>query len=320
MAKQWNPAQMPSQAGKRFLITGANSGIGYSAAVELARHGAQVVMLCRDRTRGEDALRRLRVEADGKDSAASIAELVLLDLASLDSVRAAAEQECARGAAVHGLINNAGLYGTPKRLETRDGFELLFGTNVLGHFALTCQLIPALDRERATSQVDAPRVVTVSSVAHRGGRIDFDDLQALRHYTPHGTYAQSKLADLMFSFELERRLRASSRSAVSIAVHPGVARSNIFKLGSGKGLAGSVERGIQAFVGTFLNSEAEGAIPTLYAATAIDAKGGAYYGPTGMQELRGGDVGPARVAKRALDEAAQRRLWDTCAELSGCTI
>lgn len=320
MAKQWTPAQMPSQAGKRFLITGANSGIGYSAAVELARHGAQVVLLCRDRARGEEALRRLRVEATGKESAASIAELALLDLASLVSVRAFAEQECARGEAVHGLINNAGLASPPKRRETQDGFEIQFGTNVLGHFALTCRLLPALERTFASSVADPPRVVTVSSVMHKLGKINFEDLQARRRYSPVGTYAQSKLGDLMFTFELERRLRAASKSAISIAAHPGVASSNITKIGQGRGLARQAEKGVTAAVGIFFNSQEQGALPTVFAATAPEAKGGGYYGPQGFQELRGGDVGPAKVAKQALDEAAQRRLWDVCAELTGCTI
>jgi len=308
MSDKWTLDQMGSQAGKRFLITGANSGVGYSAAVELARRGAVVVMGCRDRARGEAAQGRLKAETGGS------AELVVLDLASLDSVRCVAEAEVARGLALDGLINNAGVMAPPKRLETEDGFELQFGTNVLGHYVLTCMLTEALARAKAG------RVVTLASIAHKRGRIAFEDLQSERRYKPMDAYGQSKLADLMLAIELERRYREAGLPMVSIAVHPGVARTNLFKVGSSTGLARVAERVIQGSIGLFLGSELDGAIPTLYAATSPDAVGGAYYGPQGLQEMRGGNVGLAAVSVAAQDEVARRRLWDVCAELTGVNL
>jgi NAD(P)-dependent dehydrogenase (short-subunit alcohol dehydrogenase family) len=320
MSESWTLAQMGLQSGRRFFITGANSGVGYSAAVELARRGAVVVMACRDKARGKAALAKLRVDAAGPDSAASEAELVALDLASLESVRAVATAEVARGSALHGLINNAGVMAPPKRQVTKDGFELQFGTNVLGHFALTCGVMPALLLGRGALLEDAPRVVTLSSIAHKPGKLNFEDLQSERKYSPMGAYQQSKLADLMFAFELQRRFVAQGIAIESIGVHPGVARTNLFKVGSSKGLAGVAEKFIAASIGTLLNSELGGAIPTLFAATSPDAVGGGYYGSQGFQEMRGGDVGVAKVAPQARDEVAARRLWDVCEGLTGTSL
>ena len=302
----WTLERMESQAGKRIFITGANSGVGYSAAVELARRGAVVVLACRNRERGAAALVRLKADAAGPESAADRAELVEMDLASLASVRQVAEAEVARGVALDVLVNNAGVMAPPKREETKDGFEIQFETNVLGHFALTCLLMPAL--RRATK---VARVVTLSSIAHKQGKLDFDDLQATKQYRPMGAYQQSKLADLMFAFELERRFRAGKMGVLSIPVHPGVAESNLFK---------AAPAFFPVIVRTFLNSQLDGAIPTLFAATSPEAKGGVYYGSQGLMEMRGGDVGEAKVAAQALDEAAQRRLWLVCEELTGVVL
>ena len=320
MNTHWTLAQVPSQAGKRFFITGGNSGVGYYAAVELARRGAVVVLACRDKARGEAALRQLAVDAVGTDSAARNAELVLLDLASLESVRRVAEEEVSRRAPLHGLINNAGVMAPPKRQETREGCELQFGTNVLGHFALTCRLLPALEMGSGSHADEKARVVTLASIAHKRGQIDFDDLQSRSHYSPMGAYQQSKLGDLMFAMELERRLRERKLGATSIAVHPGVAESRLFKVGSGAGVAGIAEGILQRSLGMLFNSGPEGALPTIFAATSPEALGGAYYGPQGFQEMRGGDVGPAKVAKAAQDAAARRRLWQVCAELTGADL
>lgn len=317
MSKHWTLDRVQTQAGKRILITGANSGVGFWAAVELARNGAVVVLACRDEARGRAALAQLKLEATGFESAAAQAELVVLDLASLESVRRVAENELARNEPLHGLINNAGVMAPRKRRETEDGFELQFGTNVLGHFALTCRLIPALELARASHIEDAPRIVTLSSIAHKRGRIDFEDLQATKTYDPMRAYAQSKLADLMFAFELEHRLRAAALGSVSIAVHPGVARTNLFKFGTSRGLARLAERALAWGIGIGLNSPAGGALPTLYAAMGESAVGGHYYGPQGFHEMRGGDVGRAQVSAQASDVQAQRRLWDTCTELTG---
>ena len=310
---------MESQAGRRFLITGANSGVGYSAAVELAKRGAVVVMACRDRRRAEASLKKLQVDAAGPESAAGEASVVELDLASLDSVRRVAEAEVASETPLHGLINNAGVMAPPKRQETKDGFELQFGTNVLGHFALTCRLMPVLLLGQEALPEDAPRVVTLASIAHKRGRMNFDDLQSDKRYDPMGAYSQSKLADLMFAVALERRFKAAKLPLRSIAVHPGVAKTSLFKVGSGKGIAGVAEKLIQGTIGALLNSELGGAVPTLYAATAPDAEGGGYYGSQGFQEMRGGDVGPAKVSEQAQDVAAQERLWTVCESLTGVT-
>ncbi|MCU1322632.1 MAG: short-chain dehydrogenase [Acidobacteriaceae bacterium] len=314
MSTHWTAAEIPDQTGRRVFITGANSGIGFPAAQKLARKGATVVLACRDRARGEAAMRRIEAEAPG-----ARLELTLLDLASLESVREVAARELEKGLPLDLLINNAGVMAPPKRLETRDRFELQFGTNVLGHFALTGLLMPALERSAAlaASQEKRPRVVTVASIAHKRGKIDFEDLQAKRRYNPMTSYQQSKLGDLMFSMELERRLEAQASGVVSVAAHPGVAETSLFKVGSGKGLAGIAERVIATTIGALLNSDAEGALPTLYAATAAEAVGGGYYGPQGFQEMRGGDVGNAIVAPQARDAAGAARLWGVCEDLTG---
>ena len=226
----------------------------------------------------------------------------------------AAEAELTRGLPLDVLINNAGVMATPTRRETADGFELQFGTNVLGHFALTCLLRPALERAAAA------RVVTLASIAHKRGKINFDDLQSERSYDPRGAYNQSKLGDLMFSFELEHRLRSAGSRITSIAVHPGVAQTRIIKIGSGQGMAKVAEDVIGSAVGLLLNSGLQGALPTVFAATSPEAKGGSYYGPQGLLEARGGDVGPAQIAKQALDVDAQKRLWSVCAQLTGVAL
>jgi NAD(P)-dependent dehydrogenase (short-subunit alcohol dehydrogenase family) len=174
--KAWTAAEMPSQQGRRILITGANSGIGFHAALKLARKGAEVILACRDRQKGEIALDRLHTEAPSTHT-----ELAILDLASLDSVREFAAQELGKNRPLHVLINNAGVMAPPKRQQTKDGFEVQFGTNVLGHFALTGLLLPALERS------ERPRVVTLASIAHKRGRLNFDDLQSTKTYSPMGS-------------------------------------------------------------------------------------------------------------------------------------
>jgi NAD(P)-dependent dehydrogenase (short-subunit alcohol dehydrogenase family) len=314
MSKQWTAADIPSQAGRRVLITGANSGIGYMAALKLARKDATLLFACRDEGRGKAAMARLLEEAPGAK-----VELVLLDLASLASIRAVAAQELERGLPLDLLINNAGVMTPPKRLETKDGFELQFGTNVLGHFALTGLLMPALERAaaKATSEAERPRVVTVASIAHKRGQIHFDDLQWKRSYSPMGAYQQSKLGNVMFSLEMERRLEARDSGVMSVAAHPGVAETNLFLAGDYHGFELAARKVVGVLIGGLMNTDAEGALPTLYAATAPDAVGGGYYGPQGFQEMRGEDVGPAKVSAQAKDPAAAARLWGVCEELTG---
>jgi NAD(P)-dependent dehydrogenase (short-subunit alcohol dehydrogenase family) len=320
MERSWNSSRTPSQTGRRAIVTGANSGIGYPAARELARAGATVVLACRDLEKGKSALVRLKGEVPE-----ARAELELLDLASLASVRNFAARELARGLPLDLLVNNAGVMAPPRRLETVDGFELQFGTNVLGHFALTALLFPALERA-ATRQdeASAPRVVFVASIAHKRGRLDFEDLQASRNYSPMKSYQQSKLADLMLAFEMDRRLRAAGSSGgsriVANAAHPGVANTNLFQPGGRPAIERGVRRGVGYLIGSLLNNDEEGALPTLYAAVAAEARGGGYYGPQGFQEMRGGDVGEAKVAPQAKDEAAAARLWRVCEELTGVQL
>jgi NAD(P)-dependent dehydrogenase (short-subunit alcohol dehydrogenase family) len=302
MSGNWTSEQIPDQHGRTAIVTGANSGLGLSAARELARHGAHVVLACRDQRKGAQALAAIAAQlpADTRP------ELALLDLAELDSVKAFAEEFLAAGhAGLDLLINNAGVMAPPRR-ETKDGFELQFGTNVLGHFALTARLIGAMQ-----GRPDA-RVVTVSSNAHKMGRINFDDLQSQRRYRRWGAYGQSKLADLLFALELDRRLRAAGSQIKSIAAHPGYAATNLQTaapplLDRLIGQLGNV---------LFAQSADMGALPLLYAATDPDVQGGAYVGPDGIGEFRGHPrlTTPSAAAR---DEQTASRLWSVAEELTG---
>ncbi len=311
MSKPWQASDIPSLTGKRVLITGANSGIGYHAALRLARKGAHVMLACRDRQRGEDALQRLESDSPGTG-----AELVLLDLASLASVRGFAANEVAKKRPLHILINNAGVMAPPQRRQTADGFELQFGTNVLGHFALTGLLMPALELAAAEA-ADRPRIVTIASIAHKRGRLDLNDLQSAKSYSPKGAYSQSKLANLMLAFELDRRLRAASLPILSVAAHPGVANTNIFRPGEYSSMERTLRNLVGHGIGIFLNTDSEGALPTLYAATSPSVEAGGYYGPQGLLETRGRQVGFAKVSLQARDCAAAARLWQASEELTG---
>ena len=307
MATRWTADRIASQAGKTALITGANSGIGFQAALELASRGAHVLLGTRDPSRGDDAVRRLKAAAPGAN-----AEAVSLDMASLASVRAFAAEFAARGVPLDLLINNAGVMALPTRELTVDGFERQFGTNHLGHFALTGLLIPQLLASRAAG---SPRVVTVASLAHRNGTIDFANLQSEQKYVPWDAYNASKLANLLFALELDRRARAAHSRLVSIPVHPGVAKTNIF------GATGprDIKKIMVGLLGPLVSQgEAQGALPTLYAATVPEANGGEYIGPDGFGELKGY---PTVVKPRAnaLDTATAEKLWAKSEELTGVT-
>ncbi len=314
LGKGWTARNIPSQVGRRVLITGANSGIGYFAAAALAQNGAHVLLACRDKAKGDAALARMRARNPRAN-----AEVVVLDLASLDSVRAFAAAELAWGVPLDLLINNAGVMAPKKRLQTKDGFELQFGTNVLGHFALTALLFPALELA-AASRPERPRVVTLASIAHKQGTLNFEDLQAEKSYSPMGSYRQSKLADLVFALELDRRLRARNSKVMSVAAHPGVANTNLFQVGEFNPVEELVRKIFGITIGTLLNSEEQGALPTLFAATAPEVEGGGYYGPQGFQEMRGGDVGLAKIAPQAVDRRTGGPLWRTCEELTGISF
>jgi NAD(P)-dependent dehydrogenase (short-subunit alcohol dehydrogenase family) len=300
---KWTSDDIPSQVGKTALVTGANSGIGYQAAVELARHGAHVLLGCRNAAKGQAALERLLAEAPGAS-----AEVAPLDMASLASIRAFAAAFAARGVALDLLINNAGVMALPTRELTEDGFERQFGTNHLGHFALTGLLLPQLLASAA------PRVVTVASLAHRNGKIAFDNLQSERSYKPWGAYGASKLANILFAKELDRRARAAGSRLLSLAVHPGVSVTNIIQNGPGvRGLRGLV---MKVLTPVLMQPDAAGALPTLYAATSPQAAGGQYIGPDGFMEFKGS---PVAVQPRAngLDTATGEKLWTVSQELTG---
>ena len=302
-AGKWTAAQMPSQAGKTILVTGANSGIGYQTALELARHGAHVILGCRSQSKGDAALDRLRREAPGAQ-----VEVAILDMASLASIRAFAAQ-FSGGGTLDVLINNAGVMALPTRELTSDGFERQIGTNHLGHFALTGLLLPLLRKS------PAPRVVTVASLAHRNGKMDFNNLQSEQSYDPMGAYNNTKLANLLFAYELDRRLKAAGSPLISVAAHPGVAMTNVFENGPGDkgGLKMKLMKRMIPLIG---QDEAMGALPTEYAATVPGMRGGEYIGPDGFSELKGY---PKVVQPRpqALDETSARRLWETSEHLTG---
>jgi NAD(P)-dependent dehydrogenase (short-subunit alcohol dehydrogenase family) len=291
---------MTPQAGKTVLVTGANSGIGFQAARELARHGAEVLLGVRDATKGETA--RERIVRELPDAKLIV---VSLDMASLASIRAFAGDYCASGARLDVLVNNAGVMALPKREQTADGFERQFGTNHLGHFALTGLLMPAL------LKAQAPRVVTVASLAHRNGKMDWGDLQSERSYSAWGAYNMSKLANVLFARELDRQAREAKSRLISVAVHPGVSVTNISNYGTD--LKTTVFRMFGRF---FLQNDEMGALPTLYAATAAEVKGGEYIGPGGRGEM-GGYPKVVQPRPQALDEQAGRRLWTVSEELTG---
>ncbi|MBA3406867.1 MAG: SDR family oxidoreductase, partial [Solirubrobacterales bacterium] len=293
----WSSADIPDQSGRRAVVTGANSGIGLIAARELARRGAHVVLACRDMRKGEAALATVR--AAGGD-----AELVPLDLGDLASVRRFA---ASREGPLDLLLNNAGVMAPP-RAETADGFELQLGTNHLGHFALTGLLLGNLQAGRA------PRVVTVSSAAHRMGRIDFDDLQGERTYRRWRAYGQSKLANLLFMRELDRRALAAGSPLVSVAAHPGYAATNL-QFAAPPRHERVVARVLNLL---FAQSAEQGALPSLFAATVRDTPGGSYIGPDGRGEARG-DPQLVSMSERAQDPETARRLWDVSEALTGVT-
>ncbi|QDX41206.1 oxidoreductase [Salarchaeum sp. JOR-1] len=300
----WTPADMSSQAGKTVLVTGANSGIGFEATTAFAAAGAHVVMACRSTDRGRDAKREIESEYPG-------ASLTVrdLDLADLNSIRAFADWYRAEYDALHVLANNAGVMAIP-RSETAQGFETQFGVNHLGHFALTAHLLPVL---RQTN--DESRVVTQSSGVHERGRIDFDDLQSEDDYDKWTAYAQSKLANVLFAYELDRRLRTAGASVTSVACHPGYAATNLQLRGPEAEGSRLRTLAMKAANAVFAQSAEQGAWPLLYAATNPDIDGGEYIGPTGLFNMRG-HPGQQESSERSHDENAARRLWTASEDLT----
>jgi NAD(P)-dependent dehydrogenase (short-subunit alcohol dehydrogenase family) len=307
---KWKVSDIPSQSGRRVVITGANSGIGFHTALELARRGAEVVLPARTEAKVADAAQRIRAAVpDAKLTPA------ILDLASLASVRSFATWYAEKypGQSIDLLINNAGVMAVPKRELTVDAFERQFATNYLGPFLLTALLFPQLRPQAGT------RVVTVASTAANFGKIEFDNLQSERKYSPMwGTYSQSKLADLMFAIELQRRLSAKQSPILSTAAHPGYSVTNLQTSGPGNGF--SLLSMMMAMMKPIVSQDAaHGAWPTLLAATSPDAVPGGYYGPQGFQELKG-EPGVAKIPTAAKDAAVAKRLWLETERLTGVTF
>ncbi len=298
----WTTRDIPSQQGKIAVVTGGTGGLGYQIALALARAGAETIVAGRNPAKGAAALAAIRKRAPG----AAVA-FELLDLASLASVAAfAARIE----RPLDLLVNNAGIMAVPERRVTQDGFELQLGTNYLGHFALTGRLLPRL---RAAAQA---RVVSLSSLAHMRGRIDFADLQGARRYRPWPAYSQSKLAMLLFAGELQRRSDGAGWDVTSLAAHPGWARTDIFTNGPAPhGLSAVPWRAMRLAAPFFAQSAAMGALPVLYAATAPAAKPGAYYGPDGPGEVRGWPKS-SKLSPAAQDAATGAKLWASSSELT----
>jgi NAD(P)-dependent dehydrogenase (short-subunit alcohol dehydrogenase family) len=307
----WTAADIPDQSGRVALVTGGNSGLGYQAVLQLARKGARVLLAARDHARGAAALDRLAAAG----VPAGHAELAQLDLADLTSVERFSTGFLAGGQGLDLLVNNAGVMAIPHRETTAQGYERQFGTNHLGHFALTGRLLPAL------VQRPGSRVVTVSSNLHkRASRIDFDDLQAERAYQPWHAYEQSKLANAMFVLELDRRLRAAGLDVVSAGAHPGFAATNLQVTGPRSGGGGLMARGMGLATRLFAQPARDGALPVLYAATAPNVHGGEYFGPGGPGEMRGHHPKLVQFSRAAHDEAAAARLWTVSEELTGVTF
>ncbi|MFB9902402.1 oxidoreductase [Allokutzneria oryzae] len=305
---KWTANDIPDQSGRTILITGANSGLGLSSATTLAAKGARILLACRSAERGAAALDQVVRAATAEPP-----ELVTLDLADLSSVRKAAEDIRERtGDKLHVLMNNAGVMGLPLR-RTADGFEAQIGTNHFGHAALTWLLMPAL---RATG---AARVVTLSSLAHLRGGLRVDDPNfELRRYDPATGYGQSKLANLLFAFELNRRLGKAGSDVLSVAAHPGFTKSELStNMARARG-SRLLERGSELVNRVISQDTATGTLPQLYAATMPDVRGGEYFGPSGVLELFGSPR-RARASANARDQVLARRLWVVTAELTGVT-
>lgn len=303
----WDESSVPVLDGRVAVVTGGNTGIGYETARVLALHGATVVLACRTEARISALLPSGTSASSGSGTSSSgSVSTVSLDLASLASVRSAASELASRYPHIDLLINNAGVMDTPYS-RTADGFEMQFGTNHLGHFALTGLLLPTM------LPVAGSRVVTVSSLAHRRGSIDFSDLLYTNRYRPNAAYSRSKLANLLFSFKLHARLSAAGAATSSLAVHPGIARSELVRHES------ALLRIVYALASPFaFQSAAMGALPSLRAATDASAVGGSYYGPGGRAEAKGYPVLVSAI-EPAHSAELQERLWEESEKLTGVT-
>ncbi|MEH6682726.1 MAG: SDR family oxidoreductase [Sediminicola sp.] len=293
--KKWTASNIPPRKEGLAVITGSTEGIGYEDALALSSAGWNVIVMGRNAQKGARAIANIhRVNPKAK------VRFEKIDLADLSSIKDFASRMTAKGQAINLLINNAGVMTPPKRLETADGFELQFGTNHMGHFALTAQLLPLLRKSLGA------RVVTVSSIANTAGTINFDDLQSTSSYVPMKAYGQAKLANLMFALELQRQSEKQGWGITSLASHPGVSRTNLLITGAGRWSGAGIAR---TFLPFLFQPPAQGALPTLYAATSPDAKGGVYYGPNKMGETRGFPA-IAKIPEQAKDLNVSLKLWE----------
>jgi NAD(P)-dependent dehydrogenase (short-subunit alcohol dehydrogenase family) len=299
---QWTTADIPPQAGRTAIVTGTG-GLGFETALALAGAGGDVILAGRSAVKGAEAVAAIAAATPG-----AAIRFEMLDLASLASVKDFAARLIGQDRPIDILVNNAGVMAPPVRRTTADGFELQFGTNYLGHYALTALLLPLLRRG------SRPRVISVSSIAHRRATMNFEDLNYASGYRGWLSYGQSKLAMLIFALELQRRSDAGGWGLTSIAAHPGFSRTAL--IANGPGADSAMAWLSKPFMPFISQSAAAGAWPQIYAATAPDAKPGGYYGPDGFRELKGG-VAPAEIRPQALAAGVGGRLWDASAKLTG---
>jgi len=294
----WNISKAPSQKGKIAIVTGANAGLGYETALALAQKEAKVIMACRNMGKAEKAKAAILKEVPNGDL-----EIMEIDLSKLKSVRKFVTAFLSKYDALHLLINNAGVMMPPYQ-KTEDGFELQMAANYFGHFLLTGTLLELI------LKTPASRIVTLSSIAHKQGDIHFDDLHWEKEYSSRGAYQQSKLACLIFAFELQRRLEKAGTSTLSLGAHPGVSETELF----------NHLPELKAMMGDYNHEPKDAALPTLIAAIGTEVKGGQYYGPTGNKEETKGPPGLARSKSKARDEELAKRLWSVSEELTGVKI
>lgn len=304
MSQKWSSTDIPDQTGRTVLVTGGNSGLGFHTCRMLAAKGARVLLASRSSQRGDQAEAEiLQAVPDAR------LEVISLDLADLDSVRLCADNLLSGLDSLHVLMNNAGVMAIPRQ-ETTQGFERQFGVNHLGHFALTGALLPLL------LKTPASRIVNVSSMAHRSGRMNFSDLHGQRKYSPFGAYSQSKLANLLFTLELQRRLEAKGAGTICVSAHPGFSATNLQYVAA-KEKGSAIELILMRILNALLSQSAEqGVLPQLYAATAHDVSGGDYTGPDGWMQMRGFPV-KHQAKETAYDSAAAQELWRLSVELTG---
>lgn len=295
----FNLAAAPSQQGKIAIVTGANIGLGYETVIGLAKKGAKVIMACRNIQKAETARKEILEKVPGAGL-----EILQLDLGDLSSVRAFAKAYTDKYDSLDLLINNAGIM-IPPFSKTKDGFESQMGVNYFGHFLLTSLLFPLLNKTPES------RVVTLSSIAHRNGKIQFDNLHAEQKYSKMGAYGQSKLACLMFAYELQRRIDASGSKVLSLAAHPGVSNTNL-----GQHMSKWLVAIAMPIFSFFIHSPENAALPTLYAALGTDVNGGEYFGPTGYNEMKG-KPGKVQSKPHAHDKEVAKKLWAVSEELTG---